>query len=128
MSNSKKLRGLFREILREAERNAEFAQRLGEILGESATSKVEKRRSHRRSPGVLDPFAEFERGETELRARLEALDIEHLKDIIAENGMDASKLAMKWKDKDRLVSLIIDTVRDRIRKGDAFRTTGGAPP
>lgn len=128
MNNVKKLKGLFLEIVWEAERNTEFAQRLGKILGESAPSMVQKRRPHRRAPGVLDPFAEFKRGEIELRARLEELDVEHLKDIIAEHGMDASKLAMKWKGKDRLMNLIIATVRDRIRKGDAFRTPEASRP
>jgi hypothetical protein len=35
--------------------------------------------------------------------------------------MDRSKLAMKWKTKDRLVELIVSTVASRARKGDAFR-------
>jgi hypothetical protein len=35
--------------------------------------------------------------------------------------MDRTKLAMKWKDKPRLVELIVSTVESRAQKGDAFR-------
>ena len=35
--------------------------------------------------------------------------------------MDSSKLAMKWKDKDRLIQLILDTSIRRASKGNAFR-------
>ena len=44
-----------------------------------------------------------------------------LKDIVADYGMDPSKLAMKWKDRDRVIKLIIDTSQRRASKGDAFR-------
>ena len=48
-----------------------------------------------------------------------------IKDIIAEYGMDQSKLAMKWKDKDRLIKHIIETSERRVTKGNAFRDNGG---
>jgi hypothetical protein len=35
--------------------------------------------------------------------------------------MDRTKLAMKWKAKDRLIELIISAVKSRSQKGDAFR-------
>jgi len=50
------------------------------------------------------------------------LNIEELKDIVAEQGMDRSKLARKWKNKERLINLIVTAVESRMRKGDAFRT------
>ncbi len=56
-----------------------------------------------------------------LRTRLDELNIDELKDIVAEQGMDRSKLAMKWKKKDRIINLIITAVESRIHKGDAFR-------
>lgn len=80
-----------------------------------------KRRSGRRARSVLDPFAIHAEGEDVLRARLRELDIEKLKDIIAEHGMDTARLAMKWKSKERLLDLIATTVQARSRKGDAFR-------
>lgn len=69
-------------------------------------------------------------GVPDLRARLGSLGIEELKDIVAEHGMDRSKLAMKWKAPDRLVDLIVDTVQQRAHKGEAFtvcatRVSGG---
>ena len=80
-------------------------------------------RSSRRGPAVLDPFALYAEGKDVLRRRLEVLDIERLKDIVAEHGMDSPKLAMKWKTRGRLMELIIKTVSDRAHKGDAFRSS-----
>jgi hypothetical protein len=62
-------------------------------------------------------------GEIALIRRLQELDLESLKDIVAEHGMDRSKLAMKWRKTDRLVDLIVETVSARSSKGNAFRGT-----
>ncbi len=76
---------------------------------------------NRRSKAVLDPYALFTPGETHLREKLGSLDLEQLKDVIAEYVMDGAWLAMKWKAPDRLITLIVYTVSTRSRKGDAFR-------
>jgi len=92
---------LFETVLEEAEHNPEFAARLaaavdGSVPGHDPGPRP-TRRGNRRAPGVIDHFAELERGEDNLRRRLEALDVEQLKDIIAERGMDRSKRALSWK-------------------------------
>ena len=124
MSAIDALRSLFDEILREARTNARFADRLATAL-ESRTplgsGGPSRRRGGRRPAGALDPFALYQLGEEELRRRLQGLDIEQMKDIVAEHGMDSSKLAMKWKMPTRLIELIVNTVRARVEKGDAFR-------
>lgn len=53
---------------------------------------------------------------------LSPLTEKELKDIVADYGMDPSKLAMKWRDKERLIQLILDTSFRRASKGDAFRS------
>jgi hypothetical protein len=70
---------------------------------------------------VLDPFDAAAEGEQALRQALAGLDVEQLKDIVAEQGMDPANLALKWKRNDRLVDLIVTTVNQRSRKGEAFR-------
>ena len=63
---------------------------------------------------MFDPFAVFAEGGSEgLRTRLDALDLEGLRDIVAEHGMDSDRLAMKWKARDRVIGRIIDRVRPR---------------
>lgn len=119
MNIEERLAFLFAEIQKEVRRNPDFAERIARVLDGDGSTDLG--RSHRRTPGILDPFEVFRQGEEALRARLEGLDIEQLKDIVAEHGMDRSKLAMKWKTKDRLVSLIVSTVASRARKGEAFR-------
>lgn len=121
MKPSQPLRRLFDVILAEAESNLPFGERLQAILSESRPPTQVRRPARRRSPGVIDPFRAFAEGEHVLREQLQRLDIEQLKDIVAEHGMDAAKLAMKWKTTDRLVDLIAATVRSRSSKGDAFR-------
>jgi len=119
------LKRAFDAILKEAAANPTFAQRLNAALaGQTQTRPTQ--RSGRRKPGVLDPFSLYsDRGDA-LRQALASLDIEQLKDIVAEHGMDLPKLAMKWKRPERLIDLIVTTVRSRSRKGDAFRAP--SPP
>ena len=80
---------------------------------------VSKKRG-RRSPAKLDPFHLLELGESVLSKELEKLNIEELKDIVSEYGMDTSRLALKWKDRKRLESLIIDATKRKSSRGEAF--------
>jgi hypothetical protein len=91
--------------------------------GAPHTSSATRTRSNRRSPGPWDPFVVFaEVGADGLRDRLTQLDLEQLRDIVAEHGMDADKLAMKWKDPSRVVERIVERVMSRSEKGSAFRS------
>lgn len=120
---NKKLKLLFEVIIQEAEKNKEFAEAMGEIFCNDILDKdssVEKRASNRRDKAVLDPIKLAEEGELKEDILL-PLTVKELKDIVADFGMDQSKLAMKWKDKDRLIQLILDTSFRRASKGEAFR-------
>lgn len=116
------LNRLFKEILMEVKSNPDFSRRVAIALNqtEDVTSK-KKMRSSRRKPGPFDPIIIIREEPETLKPRLEALEVDELKDIIAEHAMDRIKLAMKWKDKDRLVDLIITTAQNRAQKGDVFR-------
>ena len=118
---------VFEEILAEIEANEAFRSRLEAILAEGtrpgspAVAKRVARSRNRRAPAVLDPYREYARGEVHLRGRLEQLSVDQLKDIVSEHAMDSSRLALKWRKPDRLVELIVTTVRGRLEKGNAFR-------
>lgn len=121
---------LTKAVIDESEQNAEFAKKLEQILtGNSAPlkkrpSKIElgtARPTNRRDPAVFDPIALFIEDEELLSEKLHELTDKQLKDIIADYGMDPDKLAMKWKDRERLIDRIIDVSRRRASKGDAFR-------
>ncbi len=121
----KNLKALFDVIISEAEKNEDFADALYNIFSQNTSLNNENKssgnkRGNRRDKAVLDPIKLAEEGAltTEI---LENLSEKELKDIIADYGMDSSKLAMKWKDKSRLVQLILDTSSRRASKGDAFR-------
>ena len=70
---------------------------------------------------MFDPVSLISEDEHLLVEKLHSLTDKQLKDIIADYGMDPSKLAMKWKDQERLINHIVDTARRRAAKGDAFR-------
>ncbi|MEN8215338.1 MAG: hypothetical protein ABFS56_02965 [Pseudomonadota bacterium] len=81
-----------------------------------------------RKKKVAPPLVDFEifevfaaGGESALRSKLEHLDIKTLKIIIANNRFDPSKLAEKWRKKDRLVNLILERVTARSEKGQVFK-------
>lgn len=122
MSRKESKEDLFRRTLTEARRSESFRKRLSRALEDlDGEGRRPGSRGGRRAPGVIDPFAGFRAGgEEALRGKLEDLDVEQLKDIVAEHGMDQARLAMKWKTPARLVDLIVSTVRDRLKKGNAF--------
>jgi hypothetical protein len=122
MNRHDRLKSLFGEILKEVQANPNFAARIARVLDADQPATHTPGQKGRRSPGVLDPFPLYQQGEAVLQARLAELSVEQLKDIVAEHGMDRSKLAMKWKTKEKLIPFIVTTIASRARTGDAFRS------
>lgn len=122
MNTQKTLKALFSEFLAEVERNDALRATVEGILGHSKeTAAQSPKQPVRRKAGRFDPMAVHRERPADLGRCLGELSVDELKDIIAEHGMDRTKLAMKWKDKPRLVELIVSTVESRAQKGDAFR-------
>jgi hypothetical protein len=124
VSIKKRLNAFVAVVLEEAARNREFDARLKEVLGVDPTSEgsaVVRRRGGRRPAAVLDPIDLARHGEGYLRSNLEQLTLDQLHDIVAEFGMDAAKLVMKWKDRGRVIDRIVELSLSRATKGDAFR-------
>ncbi|WP_197057486.1 hypothetical protein [Aureimonas altamirensis] len=133
MTIKKKLTALLREVIAEAEANPAFSERLTQVLSPeekpvkapierkpSARPTEHKRPSNRRTPAVLDPVQLARDGETALREALTKLDIEQLRDVVADFGMDPGKLVMKWRDAERIIDRIVEVARARAQKGSAF--------
>jgi hypothetical protein len=122
MKLKKALHDLMKVVTEEASRNPEFAKKLEGALGLEPKPKTEDtgRGRHRRAPALLDPISLAREGESVLRARLEPLTLEQLKDIVAEYGMDPGKLVMKWKTSDRVIERIVEYSVNRAKKGEAF--------
>jgi hypothetical protein len=79
------------------------------------------KRGNRRTPALFDPIGEGELGEARLREKLGGLDLEQLRDVVADFRMDPNKLVMKWKDREKVIDHIVLTSMTRRQKGDAFR-------
>lgn len=118
------LEGLVRAIIEEAEQNPEFARRVERCLGLDETPTPFDRkpvgRGKRRTPAILDPIEIARQGEEVLRERLAVLSLEQLKDVVADYGMDAGKLVMKWKTPERIINRIVEFSLARAVKGDVF--------
>lgn len=116
------LASLMAAIANEAARTPRFANSLQTSLSSSSAELPRAKRTGRRPPGVVDPFAIYvDTDEKGLRECLSNLDLEQLRDIVAEHGMDHDRLAMKWKDHQRVINRIVDKVISRTSKGSAFR-------
>lgn len=132
MTWERKLKAIYDLIRSEAQNNPDFRDRLSEILIVSSnrntkspannskiTNSVQRR--NRRTPATLDPISEIQKGEQHLRILLFALNLEQLRDVVAEYRMDPNKLVMKWQDREKVIDHIIMTAQTRGQKGDAFR-------
>lgn len=129
------LNRLTKVVLEEAARNPQFKTALNDALGISTSKKQTsdekstgagtsgeiKRGKNRRPPAVLDPVQLVRSGEQVLRSNLEKLTLDQLRDIVAEYGMDPSRLVMKWNTPERVIDRIVEISIARAHKGDAFR-------
>jgi hypothetical protein len=123
------LNAIAKAVADEAEQNDRLRERLEAILrtdspkrSASADGEGDVRRwGGRRAAAALDPVEVVRQGEDELRSQLARLDLEELRDVVAQYGMDPGKLVMKWKDSARVIDRIVELASARARKGEAFR-------
>lgn len=131
-----RLESLLNVVMEEASRNSEFEARLLKSLDGKLEPKggadsqpaqaadadtTEVRPKNRRAKAVLEPVSLIREGEDVLRAELEKLDLEQLRDIVAEYGMDSGRLVMKWVRTSRVIDRIVEISSTRATKGHAFR-------
>lgn len=119
MEIEKQLSKFFKVIQDEIRTNPKFAQKIEHIFNDD---KLIKNNSKRKAAALNPEILLLERGEVQLINELNALDLEDLRDIISEFGMDPSKRAIKWKTKDKVVDYIVEVSRNRSTKGNAFRS------
>jgi hypothetical protein len=129
MTLKQRLSALVTVITDEANKNESFRLSVEHALGITmppCASKPQvvgttKQKGGRRTPAVLDPVELARQGEGSLRVQLNMLNLDQLRDIVAQYGMDPGKLVMKWKDIDRVKDRIVELALARATKGDAFR-------
>lgn len=68
---------------------------------------------------VIDLYAS--KGEVALLEHLNSLEVSELKKVISVYGLDKSRTSKDWKNKDKLVNLILERVVSVVSKGEAFR-------
>ena len=122
MSESKDSAKDVARILRMLAEGIERKPELLKDLGLGKVAIVAEREKTAQRPIDVDVFEIFSQGgERALRDRLNSLELNALRRIVRHHGFDPSKLAEKWKNKERLIDLIIDRVSARSEKGKAFK-------
>ncbi|HWL22253.1 MAG TPA: hypothetical protein VNR38_00635 [Ureibacillus sp.] len=87
-----------------------------------SSSTVPKRKSRKRNAALFNPESILEeQGEEWLLQSLNQLEVDQLKDIISEFGMDPGKRVAKCRKKEKFVSHIVGVTNNRLQKGTAFR-------
>lgn len=129
--------GLTRVIIDEAERSSRFAGALVDVVSALAPSSdallaavappprkraSTPRKKVVRQPAVLDPFVVYrETGSVGLTTRLSELDIEQLRDIIAEEELDTRKETARKRSPAVITAWIVERVEASENKGSVFR-------
>ncbi|GAB93118.1 hypothetical protein [Gordonia rhizosphera] len=136
--------GLAKAIIVEAERSTRFAKALTDVVDSLAsvdavpdttllgvapqrTAAPRKRtaapsKKTSRQPGAFDPFVVFrESGSEGLTERLASLDLEQLRDIIADQELDTRKETGRKRKPEVLVTWIVERVHASENKGRVFR-------
>ncbi len=102
-----KVANLLRSLADEIERNPDFLQ-----------SKQKSNKVAKPEINLFDLVAEG--GEVLLRKKLESLSIIVLKQIIRVHSFDSSKLSERWKNRQRLIDLIVKQTMTLDSKGNVF--------
>lgn len=130
MTLKQRLSALVSAIVEETQKNEAFRENVEHALGINASTCASqpwlegktRQKKGRRTLALLDPVELVRQGgEGELRAKISALNLDQLRDIVAQYGMDPGKLVMKWKDNNRVIDRIVELSLARSTKGDAFR-------
>jgi hypothetical protein len=124
MSDDKEIANRVARILRLLALKIESDPDILKDTGLSIIDAPKKTRKHREEKSAVgfDVFQVFaESSGSALRTKLMDLDLRTLRKIISEHGFDPSKLAGKWKNKEKLIDLIIDRVSSRSEKGGVFK-------
>ncbi|MBT9141120.1 MAG: hypothetical protein DDT30_01707 [Dehalococcoidia bacterium] len=118
---AKRVSRILKLLSEKIEENPDILKGMGLSFGDIPIISRKKKKMEE-PPIDFDIFQIFaEGGELALRQKLELLDLRTLKRIVGQHGFDPSKLAEKWRKKERLLNLIIERVSARSDKGRVFK-------
>jgi len=117
------LRSLVALLEEEAAKNPDFARRLDLLMSElpAPSKKFSKPKAPDPDMPIPDVFGAFEaKGEAEFPFWLRDFNITMLKSIVKVNGFDPGKISQRWSDPDKFVSLIVEQMVARLKRGSMF--------
>jgi hypothetical protein len=116
---ARRVANLLRLLAAKIEASPHLLDDLGLVVGD--LPKKSKPRSTQEAAQTPDVFTIFSQGGEEgLRTALAPLELRVLRKLVSQHGLDPSKLAVKWRGRERLVQLIVERVLARSEKGKAF--------
>lgn len=104
----------------------EFAKQILSELGDDFFSSVTKEKKVRKKPAtktnpIINIFEIFQtKGKDDLSSFLNSLDLQGLKTLVLDNGLDPAQKVRKWRSKEKISTFIVETVSKQMSKGGAF--------
>ena len=101
--------------------NEEFAKKIEAILiPEMPTVAQKPKKKSKRNPSKINPIRLWEEGEERLQEKLAKLDLNELKDVVAEYGLDPKGSANRFRKREKLEELILEGAKRTATRGNAF--------
>jgi hypothetical protein len=111
-------------VAKKIEVDEEFAKSIFSQLEENppvTKSTSTKKKSNHLDDIKINIFEIYQNlGPEGLLGLLESLDLQGLKKIVAENGLDPAQKVRRWRKKEKIMIHIVESVGKQMSKGDAF--------
>lgn len=122
----KQLANVFLKIAKRVEEDEEFAKYIfseleGEVLKPEPKKKKKAPKQKSKEELTIDIFYIFQvQGPEGLLNLLKSLELQELKKIVTENGLDPAQKVRKWRSREKMIDYIVESVRKQMSKGGAF--------
>ncbi|MBV7504823.1 hypothetical protein KW850_06040 [Bacillus sp. sid0103] len=121
----KQIAAILITVAKKIEEDEEFAKSIFDCLderGEEIKNINNKKKSTKTTPTYdINIFEIYQKeGPQGLLLFLESLDLQGLKKIVVQNGLDPAQKVRRWRVKGKIISHIVDTVGKQMSKGEAF--------
>jgi hypothetical protein len=111
-------------IAKKIEVDEEFAKSIFSQLEENhpvTKNTSKKKKSTQLDDTKINIFEIYQnQGPEGLLGLLESLELQGLKKIVLENGLDPAQKVRRWRKKEKIMNHIVESVCKQMSKGDAF--------
>jgi hypothetical protein len=120
----KQIASILMNIAKKIEEDGEFAKIIFSQLEENKSEGKNNAKKLSKSNQLETKINIFEihqnQGSEGLLGFLESLDLQGLKKLVAENGLDPAQKVRRWRKKEKVINHVIESVSKQMSKGEAF--------